>query len=174
MNEIKQRREQQIRSLACSWPGRNHIASARSYSRALLMSSAALSMRALRMAERGMETCSEMEEKGGLSLSAAEQDIGHNSRQRETMESTTTCVQLTQNMHHLPNPQYTEYTFIFLKHWLFIFCFSAVLDCHWALILIFYLSIRPCISWQLLTLSACSFFQMFNFTRPHRNWAFEH
>lgn len=71
-----------------------------SYSRALLISSAALSMRAFRMAARGMETCSEMDEKGGLSLSAAEQDIGHNSRQRETIESTTTCVQLTQNMHH--------------------------------------------------------------------------
>lgn len=54
------------------------------------MSSAALSIRALWMAERGIETCSEMDDKGGLSLSAAEQDMGHNSRQRDTMESTTT------------------------------------------------------------------------------------
>lgn len=54
------------------------------------MSSAALSIRALRMAEQGMETCSEMAERGGLSLSAAEQDMGHNSRHRDTMESTTT------------------------------------------------------------------------------------
>lgn len=61
-----------------------------SYSRAWLMSSAARSIRALRMAEQGMETCSEMAERGGLSLSAAEQDMGHNSRQRDTMESTTT------------------------------------------------------------------------------------
>lgn len=71
------------------------------YSRALLMSSAALSMRALRMLARGMDTCSEMDEKGGLSLSAAEQDIGHNSRQRDTMESTTTCVRETQITHHM-------------------------------------------------------------------------
>lgn len=61
-----------------------------SYSRALLMSSAARSIRALRMAERGMETCSEMEDRGGLSLSAARQDMGHSSRHRDTMESTTT------------------------------------------------------------------------------------
>lgn len=54
------------------------------------MSSAALSIRALRMLARGMDTCSEMEDKGGLSLSAAEQDIGHNSRHRDTIESTTT------------------------------------------------------------------------------------
>lgn len=69
------------------------------YSRALLMSSAALSMRALRMLARGMDTCSEMDEKGGLSLSAAEQDIGHNSRQRDTIESTTTCVREAQMSH---------------------------------------------------------------------------
>lgn len=43
------------------------------------------------MLARGMDTCSEMDEKGGLSLSAAEQDIGHSSRQRDTIESTTTC-----------------------------------------------------------------------------------
>lgn len=61
------------------------------HSRALLMSSAALSIRALRMLARGMDTCSEMDEKGGLSLSAAEQDMGHSSRQRDNMESTTTC-----------------------------------------------------------------------------------
>lgn len=70
--------------------GSTCITSSLSYSRALLISSAALSMRALRMAERGMETCSEMDERGGLSLSAAEQDIGHNSRHRDTIESTTT------------------------------------------------------------------------------------
>lgn len=64
------------------------------------MSSAALSIRALRMLARGMDTCSEMEEKGGLSLSAAEQDMGHNSRQRDTIESTTTCLQETQIGHH--------------------------------------------------------------------------
>lgn len=54
------------------------------------MSSAARSIRALRMVARGMETCSEMEEKGGLRRSAAAHDMGHNSRQRDTMESTTT------------------------------------------------------------------------------------
>lgn len=70
-----------------------------SYSRALLMSSAALSMRALRMLARGMDTCSEMDEKGGLSLSAAEQDIGHNSRHRDTIESTTTCVREARASH---------------------------------------------------------------------------
>ena len=57
------------------------------------MSSAALSIRALRMDERGIETCSEMDERGGLSLSAAEQDKGHNSRHRDTIESTTTWTQ---------------------------------------------------------------------------------
>lgn len=66
------------------------------------MSSAALSIRALRMLARGMETCSEMDEKGGLSLSAAEQDMGHSSRHRDTIESTTTCggeTQITRGMH---------------------------------------------------------------------------
>lgn len=53
------------------------------------------------MLARGMDTCSEMDEKGGLSLSAAEQDIGHNSRQRDTMESTTTCVRETQITHRM-------------------------------------------------------------------------
>lgn len=81
-----------------SWASHTSVSPALSYSRALLISSAARSMSALRMAARGMETCSEMEEKGGLSLSAAEQDIGHNSRQRETIESTTTCVQRAQDM----------------------------------------------------------------------------
>lgn len=73
----------------------NCLTGSRSHSRALLISSAALSMRALRMAERGMETCSEMDERGGLSLSAAEQDMGHNSRHRDTIESTTTWTQFT-------------------------------------------------------------------------------
>lgn len=54
------------------------------------MSCAALSIRAVRMAERGMETCSEMEESGGLILSAAADDKGQSSRQRATMESTIT------------------------------------------------------------------------------------
>lgn len=63
------------------------------------MSSAALSIRALRMLARGMDTCSEMEEKGGLSLSAAEQDMGHSSRQRDTIESTTTCGREAQLSH---------------------------------------------------------------------------
>lgn len=79
-----------------SWLDLNCLTGSSSYSRALLISSAALSMRALRMAERGMETCSEMDERGGLSLSAAEQDMGHNSRHRDTIESTTTWTQLTQ------------------------------------------------------------------------------
>ena len=79
-----------------SWLDLNCLTDSSSYSRALLISSAALSMRALRMAERGMETCSEMDERGGLSLSAAEQDMGHNSRHRDTIESTTTWTQLTQ------------------------------------------------------------------------------
>lgn len=42
------------------------------------------------MVERGIETRSEMEESGGLSLSAAEEDMGHSSRHRDTMESTIT------------------------------------------------------------------------------------
>lgn len=88
----------------------NCFTSSLSYSRALLISSAALSMRALRMAERGMETCSEMEERGGLSLSAAEQDIGHNSRHKDTIESTTTWAQLTRDMH-----QHTYITYILSK-----------------------------------------------------------
>lgn len=79
-----------------------------SYSRALLMSSAALSMRALRMLARGMDTCSEMDEKGGLSLSAAEQDIGHNSRHRDTIESTTTCVREAQPSHRVCLPSAAE------------------------------------------------------------------
>lgn len=43
------------------------------------------------MAERGMDTRSETDESGGLNLSAAEEDKGHSSRQRETIESTITC-----------------------------------------------------------------------------------
>lgn len=76
-----------------------------SYSSALLISSAALSIRALWMVERGMETCSEMDDRGGLSLSAAEQDMGHNSRQRDTMESTTTWTGQNEHgaSHHLKN-----------------------------------------------------------------------
>lgn len=53
------------------------------------------------MLVRGMDTCSEMDEKGGLSLSAAEQDIGHSSRQRDTIESTTTCVRETRVTHRV-------------------------------------------------------------------------
>lgn len=53
------------------------------------------------MLARGMDTCSEMDENGGLSLSAAEQDIGHNSRQRDTIESTTTCARETQITHRM-------------------------------------------------------------------------
>lgn len=73
-----------------------HFLATRAYphSRALLISSDALSMRALRMEERGIETCSEMDERGGLSLSAAEQDMGHSSWHRDTMESTTTWEQI--------------------------------------------------------------------------------
>lgn len=56
------------------------------------------------MLVRGMDTCSEMDEKGGLSLSAAEQDIGHSSRQRDTIESTTTCVRETPITHRLHAP----------------------------------------------------------------------
>lgn len=55
------------------------------------MSCAALSIRAVRMAERGMDTRSETDERGGLSLSAAEEDRGQSSRQRDTIESTITC-----------------------------------------------------------------------------------
>ncbi len=55
------------------------------------MSCAALSIRAVRMAERGMDTRSETEDNGGLSLSAAEEDKGQSSRQRDTIESTITC-----------------------------------------------------------------------------------
>lgn len=61
------------------------------YSKALWMSCAALSIRAVRMAERGMDTRSETDERGGVSLSAAEEDRGQSSRQRDTMESTITC-----------------------------------------------------------------------------------
>lgn len=55
------------------------------------MSCAALSIRAVRMAERGMDTRSETDESGGLNLSAAAEDKGQSSRQRDTMESTITC-----------------------------------------------------------------------------------
>ena len=55
------------------------------------MSCAALSMRAVRIAERGMDTRSETDESGGLNLSAAEEDKGQSSRQRDTIESTITC-----------------------------------------------------------------------------------
>lgn len=55
------------------------------------MSCAALSIRAVRMAERGMDTRSETDESGGVNLSAAEEDRGQSSRQRDTMESTITC-----------------------------------------------------------------------------------
>lgn len=64
------------------------------------MSSAALSIRALRIAERGIDTCSEIDERGGLSLSAAAQDMGHSSRHRDTMESTTTWTQVTRDITH--------------------------------------------------------------------------
>lgn len=53
------------------------------------------------MLARGMDTCSEMDEKGGLSLSAAEQDIGHNSRHRDTIESTTTCGREARTSHRI-------------------------------------------------------------------------
>lgn len=43
------------------------------------------------MDERGTDTRSEMDESGGLSLSAADDDKGQSSRQRDTMESTITC-----------------------------------------------------------------------------------
>ena len=54
------------------------------------MSCAARSISAVRMAERGMETRSETEESGGLRRSAAAEERGHSSRQRDTMESTIT------------------------------------------------------------------------------------
>lgn len=43
------------------------------------------------MDERGTDTRSEMDESGGLSLSAAEDDKGQSSRHRDTIESTITC-----------------------------------------------------------------------------------
>lgn len=55
------------------------------------MSCAALSIRAVRMAERGMDTRSETDDSGGLSLSAEVEDKGQSSRHRDTMESTITC-----------------------------------------------------------------------------------
>ena len=42
------------------------------------------------MDERGTDTRSEMEESGGVSLSAAEDDRGQSSRHRDTIESTIT------------------------------------------------------------------------------------
>lgn len=45
------------------------------------------------MAERGTDTCSETEDSGGLSLSAAEDDRGQSSRHSDTMESTITYKQ---------------------------------------------------------------------------------
>lgn len=57
------------------------------------MSCAALSIRAVRMAERGTDTCSETEDSGGLSLSAAEDDRGQSSRHSDTMESMITYKQ---------------------------------------------------------------------------------
>lgn len=86
------------------------FSSSRSYSSALLISSAALSISALRMAERGMETCSEMDERGGLSLSAAEQDMGHNSRHRDTMESTTTWTQGSREKTYYNVSLYTRFS----------------------------------------------------------------
>lgn len=47
------------------------------------------------MDERGTDTRSEMDESGGLSLSAAEDDKGQSSRHRDTMESTITCSEHT-------------------------------------------------------------------------------
>lgn len=47
------------------------------------------------MVERGTDTRSEMDESGGLSLSAAEDDKGQSSRHRDTMESTITCSERT-------------------------------------------------------------------------------
>lgn len=43
------------------------------------------------MAERGMDTRSETDESEGLNLSAADDDKGQSSRQRDTIESTITC-----------------------------------------------------------------------------------
>lgn len=97
-------------------------------------------MRALRMAERGMETCSEMDERGGLSLSAAEQDIGHNSRHRDTMESTTTWTQTTQDTRRHTRI-HTHLCFQSINYLCTAFFSSARLDLHpllW-LVVIFYL-----------------------------------
>lgn len=55
------------------------------------MSCAALSISAVRMAERGMDTRSETDDIEGLSLSAAVEDKGQSSWHRDTMESTITC-----------------------------------------------------------------------------------
>lgn len=54
------------------------------------MSWAALSISAVRMEERGMDTRSEIEDRGGERFSAADEERGHSSRHRETMESTIT------------------------------------------------------------------------------------
>lgn len=64
------------------------------------MSWAALSIRAVRMDERGMDTRSEMEERGGERHSAAAQESGHSSRHRDTMESTMTCTNPPSITHH--------------------------------------------------------------------------
>lgn len=61
-----------------------------SYSKARWTSCAALSISAVRMADRGMDTRSEMDESGGLSRSAAAAESGQSSRHRATMESTMT------------------------------------------------------------------------------------
>lgn len=61
-----------------------------SHSKARWTSCAALSISAVRMADRGMDTRSEMDESGGLSRSAAAADSGQSSRHRVTMESTMT------------------------------------------------------------------------------------
>lgn len=66
-------------------------ATSRSYSKARWMSCAALSIRAVRIAERGIDTRSETDESVGLNRSAAEEDKGQSSRQRDTIESTITC-----------------------------------------------------------------------------------
>lgn len=55
------------------------------------MSCAALSIRAVRMAERGTDTRSDTDDSGGASLSAADADRGQSSRHRDTIESTITC-----------------------------------------------------------------------------------
>lgn len=61
-----------------------------SHSIARWMSCAALSISAVRMAERGMDTRSDTDESEGVNRSAAEEDRGQSSRQRDTMESTMT------------------------------------------------------------------------------------